>query len=217
MRGLRCCFRLCKLLLHTSWHRHRLRHFSRLCIHKQMSYTTILKRHFRRKSVTIFSIPARVMSGVHNTVAALSLKLLAVLIHSYCICFVVCKQHHICPFFHKRRYLRRSFLAEFQFPAVISAQLVRLFKLPHLSVSRKHNVDTAVNYLLQEIKELAYLLFLVNIAVAVAEIFNAFLLMCRADSFNAKLFSPIKCINDKGLAEPAVHSFLYLVFEHFPA
>ena len=157
------------------------------------------------------------MCGVHYTVTALSLELLAVLIHSYCICFVVCKQHHICPLFHKRRYLRRSFLAEFQFPAVISTKLVRLFKLSHLSVSRKHNVDTAVNYLLQEIKELAYLLFFVNIAVAVAEIFNAFFLMCRADRFNAKLFSPIKCINDKGLAEPAVHSFLYLVFEHFPA
>ena len=81
----------------------------------------------------------------------------------YGICFVVCKQHHICPFFHKRRYLRRRFFAEFQFPAVISAQLVRLFKLSHLSVSREHNVDTAVNYLLQEIKKLAYLLFFVNI------------------------------------------------------
>ena len=84
-------------------------------------------------------------------------------------------------------------------------------------MSCKYNVDTAVNYLLQEIKKLAYLLFLVDVAVTVAEIFNAFLLMCRADRFNAKLLSPIKCINDKGLAEPAVHSFLYLVFEHFPA
>ena len=76
------------------------------------------------------------MLGVHD--AGASLCLAFILLSRDDKGLIGSEQYRVCPFFQQRITL----FGKLHLPAVITAQLVRLFKLAHLSMSGNCNIDT---------------------------------------------------------------------------
>ena len=166
-----------------------------MSVRDNMSDLVILKRQLFRQTVAVFGIPARMVGRVHDPRTALRLVLFAFVIHRHGECLVIGKQHHIRPFFHQRRDLRGCFLAQLELPAIISAHLVRLLKLAHHSVRSKHHIHANGDHLIQRVQQPPELFFFVHIAVAVAEILNAFFTGFVADVRDAQLLCPVDGID----------------------
>ena len=139
------------------------------------------------------------MRGIHDAPAALRLIfpfLGALAIHVDDHRLVVAEQYHVGPFLQDRSALLR----ELQLPAVIRAQLVRLFKLPHLRVSRHDHIDAALPDIRQKIEKLSKSLLDVGVALAVSEVLDALDLPGGADMLNTELLRPVRRVDHERLA-----------------
>ena len=156
------------------------------------------------------------MGGIHDAPASLCLILaflrtLAVHVDDHRL--VVAEKHHVGPFLQDRSALLR----ELQLPAVIRAQLVRLFKLPHLSMGRDDHIDAAFPDIRQKIEKLPEGFFDVGVALAISEVLDPFDLPGGADMLNTELLRPVSRVDHERLTGCRIVSdILDFLQKHLP-
>ena len=160
----------------------------------------------------VLGVPGGVVAGVHDTVTALGLVFLVLGLDHHGL--VVSKQHQVSPFFDHGC----SLFLQFQLPAVVGAQIVRLFKLPHLGVGGHDDVHTPVDDLLQQVQQAAKLLHQDHVAFAIAGGLDAGPLVDSHDVLHAQLLCPVSGVDNQGGAQVGVLAhMLHLLHQHGPA
>ena len=85
------------------------------------------------------------MLGVHDTLSTDTFLLVGRLVR-HDDGFIVGKKQGIGPFLYDGCRLVRGLAVEFQFPPIIGSHLIRLLKLPDLSMSVKDHIDACLCY-----------------------------------------------------------------------
>ncbi len=151
--------------------------------------------HLFRQAVAVLGVPARMVRGIDNALAALGF--LGVRLGRDHIGLVIKEQEHIAPFLQKRRDL----LGQLHFPSVVSALFIWLFELAHLGVCRDDHVLAGCNDGIESGKQPAELLAENRVALAVAETLDGVLLVFLADIGDAECLRPIRCVQHERLAD----------------
>ena len=137
--------------------------------------------------MAVFAVPTGVMGGVQHPLAALGFPFFALVVHCHRQGFVVGKEHHVRPFLDHRGHQ----LGELQFPPVIGAHFVGLFKLADFGVGGDDNMNAPVHHILQKVEQLPEGFRQIGIPLAIAPILNAVLLGFVAEIPYRQLFRPV--------------------------
>ena len=130
------------------------------------------------------------MGRIHDTLAALCL--LGSVLGLDHIGLVVGKKDHVRPFLDHRGYL----LGKLQLPAVICSHLVRLFELPHLSVTYDHYVHVLGHPECVKLSQKLVDLFShIGIAFSVAYGFDSCHILFLAYLVIDHELQPVKCVD----------------------
>ena len=167
-----------------------------------MSDSAKIERQLIRQAVTVFSVPAAVVRRVHDPLAC-ALGFVFTLYSPLAVNIdddglIVGKQHHISPLFDHRRCL----FLQFELPAIVGSQLIRLFKLTHLGMGCHDDIDPGSDDVLQRIEQLAEFLGQVGISLTPAGVLDAAPVFLSADLLDAHLLSPVCGIDHQRLAQP---------------
>ncbi|MNZ96209.1 hypothetical protein D3C78_1153930 [compost metagenome] len=183
-----------------------------------MSNIAIIQRQFVRQYVAVLRIPRWMMCRVHGPGSALSLVLLAVLIHGNAEGLIINEENHICPFLDEWSSAAPGLLPKLELIAIIGSHFVRLFELHNLCVSSQDNIDARIHYVLKQIQKPSYLFRNVGIALTVSEIFYPTFVMSSADTVYTKHFCPINGVDDKATESGSLLLYpLDMLLEHLPA
>ena len=111
------------------------------------------------------------MGCVHHPCAAVGLRFFRLAVCDY-DCFVICKQHHVSPFFHCRTDRCFRTVDQLHAVAVICSEFIRLLKLFERRMSRKDHIHSGRNHFIQKVQKFAEPLKYISIPVSIAEVLN---------------------------------------------
>ena len=152
------------------------------------------KRQLFFQPVPVLRVVSRRVRGEQHPFPPTDTALLAAFVFRH-LGDVVGEQDQVRPFLEERRHL----FAELQFKAVVAARLIRRFEFPHRAVGEQNDMHSAPEQSIQRREKLREFLRQDDVALAVAEILDGFLVRLPADGLREPFLQPIRRVDHQRL------------------